>query len=565
MSSNYIVKYENKGFVTKITANDYQEMKYILESIGLKWNEVKTENGDLMYKTKMPYETVLYINKNTTINFEFENWIQKALKKYTVPIKFVRKPYPHQVKALEHLLRFGSAPLLLDMGTGKTKIVLDLFKMRRELKQVSKLFVVCPISCIQVWVDEAKQENLTTCNLRGMKQDQILDVLRADYDVYILNYDMLKRLFRVIKRPNKQKEEYLFLMPKYFNKYFMLAFDESTKIKSHATKRTILSMKIAEHVKYKNILTGTLIGNTLEDVWSQISIVSTVFKNNYSKLKSHWQWLMYFFYTNEYTHKSTVKSILKEDFINWVSTAKAFTFTAKDLKLPPKMYSKRYIELSKEQKEYYEKVKNELYTEFDEGVLTVSNMAVKLGKLSEITSGFVYLHDEEGHKTAHVFKNNTKLNELVEILSELDKNKKYIIWHLFKAEGEIIKRRLEKEGYKNIVVLKKGADFDQNEFNSFKGSRILLANTAMIGYGNTIKGVEHVIYYSNSWSYLDRQQSESRTQRIGINTSCNYIDLIARMDSKPIIDDYILSVIQRKKKLDDVIKKYGIKRLLDTL
>ena len=87
----------------------------------------------------------------------------------------------------------------------------------------------------------------------------------------------------------------------------------------------------------------------------------------------------------------------------------------------------------------------------------------------------------------------------------------------------------------------------------------------MIGYGNTLKGVEHVFYYSNDWSYLNREQSEARTQRIGIQNSCNYIDLIARINNKPIIDEYILSVIKHKRDLDNIVREYGLKRVLDVV
>jgi len=561
MKKEYLAKYEKGGFVIQISTDDYMDNKFILSSLGGIWTtsldgETKT--------TKLPFEAIVYINKKTNLHFSFEDFVVEALNQKSPEIRFVRKPFPHQVDALNYLYRWSSAPLLLSMGTGKTKIVLDLFKARKKSHQVNKLLVICPISCIQVWEDEAKQEKLTSINLRGKSSHEIDTFLEGDWDVYILNYDLLKRFFNIIKQKNG-KESFFLRMPDYLRKNFMLVYDESTKIKDHKSKRTKYALKLAESIRFKNILTGTLIGNTLEDVWSQISVVSKVFYNNYTKLHSWWSWLNYFFYTNKYTHKSKPKSIIKEDYINYATTVKAFTFTIDELHLPPKIYNKRYVELSKEQQKHYMKVKNDLYTELEEGTLTVANVAIKLNKLEQITSGLLYLYDDSGNRKTHFFKNNPKLDELVDVLGELDKNKKYIIWHAFIEEGVMIQKKLESVGYKNVIFLRKGADFNQKEFNSYKGQLIVIANTRMIGYGNTLKGVEHVFYYSNDWSYLNREQSEARTQRIGIQNSCNYIDLIARINNKPIIDEYILSVIKHKRDLDNIVREYGLKRVLDVV
>lgn len=560
-------KLEKGHFLITLTQEEYKSNFLLLSELGIEWLQIKDQSS---YSSHLPYEFVVFIQEHTNIKIEFPDTVEKMLEKKIVDIDFVRKPYPHQLLALKYLFRFGSAPLLLDMGTGKTKIVLDLFKMRKKTKQIRKLFVACPLSCIQVWEEEAREEKLHPISLRGMSSEKIDDYIHFDYDIYIINYEMLKQLFTVTKKKWKRgiHKVYTLRNAPFYRKNFMLAYDESSQVKNSKAQRTKQALMLANNVKYKNILTGTLVGNDLSDTWAQISVVSTAFNNDFTKFKSYFAWFNHFFTQKVYYSKTgkiyrkdkiVPTSKIKETIIKDICTAKAFIFTSEQLDLPERTYSKRYIELGTEQKKYYEMVKNQIYTEWEEGTLNVVNIGSRIQKLAQITSGFIYLKKDDGTKTTHLFKQNVKLDTLAELFKELNMNEKYIVWHYYEAEGPMIAKRIKEMGM-TPFLLKKGADFRQSEFNKLS-SGVLIVHQKMIGYGHTLRGVSHAIYYSNYYSYLDRAQSEKRTHRMTVEKSCNYIDLIC----KNTIDEYIISVIKRKKDVNEDVKAHGLKRLMESI
>ena len=66
--------------------------------------------------------------------------------------KFIYKtePWKHQKKALSYLYRRDTAALYTDMGTGKTKIMIDLIQSRG----FKRVLVVAPNKACEVWEEQ---------------------------------------------------------------------------------------------------------------------------------------------------------------------------------------------------------------------------------------------------------------------------------------------------------------------------------------------------------------------------------------------------------------------------
>jgi SNF2 family DNA or RNA helicase len=78
---------------------------------------------------------------------------------------------------------------------------------------------------------------------------------------------------------------------------------------------------------------------------------------------------------------------------------------------------------------------------------------------------------------------------------------------------------------------------------------LFIANQAAGGTGLNLAGrANAVLYYSNSFSSLDRWQSEDRTHRIGTKGSVTYVDLVARGTT----DTAILANLRRKREVSDM-------------
>jgi len=526
----------NKG---KFYIKNYQKEYKFLQDLGIL---VKKDNSIV----RIPFEFAIYLHK-TKIGTLPKTVIELLNKEYHPQISFVRKPFPHQELALKRLYKFKSSALLLEMGTAKTKITLDLYKIRKKYNNVKRMLVVCPISCIQVWKNESRKEGLTFFSLRDSKEDPNI-AIHYSYDVFAINYEMLKKFISKIKKKTRYKLE-----PKiHIGKETMLVFDESSKIKNPKAMRTKMALELAKLTPYKHILTGTIVGNDLTEVWSQLSIISDAFNNDYTVYHNFWRFRRQLFmqdFFNRYLIKP--KNEIAVDFIESVLTTKAFTYTKKQMKLPPMLYETRSMALTEEQRRAYKQVKNDLLTEFEEGVLEVKNTAIKLMKLAQITSGFVYVDDK-----VKIFRRGAKEKMLEDLLEEIQ-SPKIVIWKHFKEDMPIIIETIKRSG-RTPVPIYTASDFSQEEFNASKEG-VLIANPQSVGYGNTINA-SIVIFYSNSYSYFDREQAESRTNRAGLNFSCTYIDLIAGS-----IDQHILELLKSKKSIDDEIKQKGIKKLLEII
>ena len=82
-----------------------------------------------------------------------------------------------------------------------------------------------------------------------------------------------------------------------------------------------------------------------------------------------------------------------------------------------------------------------------------------------------------------------------------------------------------------------------------KVARYFISTQMSGGVGLTLNTVNCVVYYSNTFSYLHRVQSDDRNHRIGQIRSVSYIDLVV----KSTVDEDILSCLSDKKDLADFV------------
>ncbi|MHC4398025.1 MAG: helicase-related protein [Planctomycetota bacterium] len=106
-----------------------------------------------------------------------------------------------------------------------------------------------------------------------------------------------------------------------------------------------------------------------------------------------------------------------------------------------------------------------------------------------------------------------------------------VIWCAFRPEIEAVKGTLCKEfGVDSVTEIHGGVPEAQRAVNiaAFQAgkARFLVGNAAAGGMGIELQAASIVIYYSNTFRYEDRVQSEDRAHRIGQKSSVLYIDLI---------------------------------------
>jgi SNF2 family DNA or RNA helicase len=214
------------------------------------------------------------------------------------------------------------------------------------------------------------------------------------------------------------------------------------------------------------------------------------------------------------------------------------------LDLPPKVYQKRYIELSKEQRQYYNQLKEYSRAILEDDMVSYNNKLTEIIKLQQICNGFMKTDSGEIIKLK-----DPKLQELFHILDEHDG--KVIIWSSFVYNIEQIEKELQKTyGQESVVTIYGSVSVEKrkNNVKAFQTNskvKYFVGNPTTGGYGLNLTKATLVIYYNNSFNLEVRMQSEDRAYRHGQTKEVTVLDLIA----KDTIDEFVVENLKGKAKL----------------
>lgn len=222
--------------------------------------------------------------------------------------------------------------------------------------------------------------------------------------------------------------------------------------------------------------------------------------------------------------------------------------------LPPKTYDVIDIEMSTEQWALYDKVAREITIEIEQELsnpktMSVTNILVKLLRLAQITSGFVVydaVYDENGEEIEGSVTDridpNPKIDALMEILKDKQPQQKTIVWACWRQDIKTINARCQVDGIDSVVYYGGSSEVEKADavrrFNNDPNCRVFIGNPGAGGTGLNLLGYplhgsvedtgtncDHVIYFSQDWSYSKRAQSEDRAHRNGVRTSVRITDL----------------------------------------
>ena len=225
-------------------------------------------------------------------------------------------------------------------------------------------------------------------------------------------------------------------------------------------------------------------------------------------------------------------------------TVKKFSYRVlKDdcLDLPPKTFMKRIIQLSSEQKRLYEQMKSMALAELNGKMLTTFNAVTQIMRLQQITCGHFKADDD----SVQEIKNN-RITELMSVLEEVEG--KAVIWAHWRHDIATIVREIEKE-YPGSVMTYYGDTTPEDRQKAIREMqdpeskiRFLVGTPQTGGYGITLTGASTMIYYSNGYDLLLRQQSEARIDRISQKKPMTYIDILA----EDTVDEKIVKALRKK-------------------
>ena len=458
--------------------------------------------------------------------------------------KFKTKPYQHQLNALARSWDKEYFAYFMEMGTGKSKVLVDNIAMLYDKGKINGALIVAPKGVVGTWYKDQLPTHmpdhvehkavLWQANINA-KQQKKLDVLfETGQDLHIL-------IMNVEAFSTKKGIEFAYKFLRCHNT--MMAIDESTTIKNPDAKRTKNICTLGPHAKYRRILTGSPITKSPLDLYKQCEFLSTellghssyyTFRTRYAIMK-----------TANFGGRSVQIVVGYRNLSELTDMLKVFSYRVlKDecLDLPKKTFMRRVVKLTKEQDHAYKQMSQLALAQFKGKIMTTATVMTQLMRLHQITCG----HFTADDGTIQDIKNN-RLDDLSDLLDEV--HGKVVIWAHYQYDVETIVERIKKEYGDNSVVTYYGlTPQDQRQgniekFQDKKGPvRFLVGTTATGGYGITLTAASTMIYYSNGYDLEKRQQSEARIDRIGQESPMTYIDLIA----EDTIDDKIVVALRKK-------------------
>jgi len=457
--------------------------------------------------------------------------------------KFKTKPYAHQLTALEKSWNKETFAYFMEMGTGKTKVLIDNLAMLYDKGKVDGALIIAPKGVIGTWYKQELPTHLpnhiekTTVLWQPLitkKQQESLDELFATDNklhILIMNVEALSTL--------KGKK----FASSFLNSHSsMMAIDESTTIKNSSAKRTKNILELSNMAKYRRIMTGSPVTKNPLDLYSQCEFLSPwllnfqsfyAFRNRYAEMKTihargrSIQVVNHFKNIGELSDKLKDFSyrVLKEDCLD----------------LPDKIYIKRHVSLTPDQLRLYNQMKTAALAILNGKQVTSVTVLTQLMRLHQITCGHFTADDGSTQSV-----DSNRLNELMSVLDETEG--KAIIWANYQLSvGEIIQRIIKDHGegsYVHYYGLTSQEERQDNilKFQNDPKCRFLIGTPQTGGYGITLTQANTVIYYSNGYDLEKRLQSEDRAHRIGQKKSVTYVDLIA----EKTIDEKIVKALRKK-------------------
>ena len=457
--------------------------------------------------------------------------------------KFKTKPYAHQLTALEKSWNKETYAYFMEMGTGKTKVLIDNLAMLYDKGKVDGALIIAPKGVIGTWhnqeipthlPDHIESVSVLWQALITKKQKESLDCLfetEEKLHILIMNVEALST-------PKGTQFASKFLSCH----RAMVAIDESTTIKNSSAKRTKNILSLAKSAKYRRIMTGSPVTKNPLDLYSQCEFLDPwllnfqsfyAFRNRYAEMKTinargrSIQVVNYFKNIGELSDKLKGFSyrVLKEDCLD----------------LPDKIYVKRNIALTAEQLKLYDQMKKTALAMLNGKVTSTVTVLTQLMRLHQITCG----HFTADDGSTQLVKNN-RVNELMDVLEEIEG--KAIIWANYQHDISEIKKSITDKYDSGSVVDYYGLtpqDERQGNIKKFQDDpecRFLIGTPQTGGYGITLTAASNVIYYSNGYDLEKRLQSEDRAHRIGQKKAVTYVDLI----TEDTVDEKIVKALRKK-------------------
>ena len=434
------------------------------------------------------------------------------------------KPHDYQKYAINFIKEHPIAAILLDMGMGKTSIVLaalnDLIFDRFE---VSKVLIIAPLRVAKhTWSTEIQKWD----QLKGLRYSIVVGTaaerrraLMVDADIYIINRENIPWLIEKSGLP--------------FD-YDMVVIDELSSFKNWQAKRFRALMKVRPKVKRIVGLTGTPSSNGLMDLFAEYKILDM--GERLGRFISQYR-LDYFVpdqMNGPVVYSYRLRPGADRRIYNRISDITISMKGTDHLKMPELVNSEYMVYMDEDERRKYEQMKHDLVVSLPGGEVTAANAASLSGKLTQMANGAVY-SDTGGIENIH----DRKLDALEDMI-EAANGKSLLVAYWYKHDLIRISRRLDARGvrYGKLDTDKSICDWNAGRLE------VGLIHPASAGHGlNLQSGGSTLVWFGMIWSLELYQQTIARLWRQGQESGTVVVQHILTAGT---VDERIMKALSAK-------------------
>lgn len=453
--------------------------------------------------------------------------------------------HPYQVDIVKEVVQKGRCALFLEMGLGKTAIMLSAINELSNQNPSLRFLIIAPKElAILTWPAEIMKftphlKYITDFNRSTAKVRDEVYCTSPQHQICILSYTLVRWFFST----------------GYYINYNVLIIDESTKFKGYRNKTFAIIKQSLSNFQHRYIMTGTPIPNGYLDYYNQIYLVDEgerLGKNFFRYRERYFMKLPFNFYKYELLPGSEEKiQQLTKDIVVSRNSADL------SLNLPEFISTVQFRNMPLTCIQEYKRFKKDFVLTLRDKPPTLSgldspipsNMIVAktqadlTNKLLQYCSGAIYLENSQEYRVIH----DIKLLMLEELLDSHDG--RIILAYNYQHESERIMQRFSSQ-----IVKYDGNPDTIKSWEAGNTNRVLMSHPKSIGYGLNLQGSSHIlIWFGFTWNLELYQQFNKRLHRQGQRHTvyCFHLavgdieyKLMERLKSKDITQQALLNYMQ---------------------
>jgi len=411
-------------------------------------------------------------------------------------------PFDHQKTTASFFTLHRKAFCFNEQGTGKTASAIWASDYLMKQGVIRRVLVICPLSIMDsAWRDDlfnfAIHRKVDVAYGDKNKRKKIIE---SDAEYVIINYDGVEIVRDAVADGG----------------FDLIIVDEATHYKNPQTKRWKTLNKLVGPSTWLWMMTGTPAAQSPTDAYGIAKLVNPngvprffgSFRDQVMRKITNFKWIP------KEDATTTVHRVLQP----------AIRFTKDEcLDLPPMVYTKREVALTRQQIKYYKELKNKMVMEAAGEQVTAVNAAVNMNKLLQISAGAVYTDKGD----AVEFDISPRYKVLREVIDE--SSKKVLVFVPFKHTIDMLTTKLREDDISTEVIRGDVSAGKRTEifkrFQEADDPRVLVIQPQSAAHGVTLTAANTVVWWAPTSSLETYAQANARVHRSGQDHKCTVVQL----------------------------------------